>query len=154
MINLVAIDPGISGTGIAFFQGRELIEAYNMYSKAVTWEERALDITDQIDNAIDDSCHPILIEFPEPMKGSAKTIASRDKGDTLKLACFVGMVMGRLGMDIDLVKPSRWKGQLSKQVVQQRVGEWLEGTNYIGIDEIVSHSWDAIGIGLWYMGKF
>ncbi len=153
---MMAIDPGISGTGVAFFNGKKLEGASNVYSKEKTWQEKALTITAAVETKmVEYSPQAIWIEFPEPMRGSSKTIASRDKGDTLKLACLVGMMMAVSSPEMQLVKPSKWKGQLSKQIVEQRVREWLIGrTSYVNLVKIKSHSWDAIGIALWAMGEF
>jgi hypothetical protein len=84
------------------------------------------------------------------MGGSVKGIAA-SKGDTLKLAFLVGcysIALRKRDIDVHLVIPQRWKGQLPKDVVISRVRREL-GDELCQQMNIRSHAWDAVGLGLW-----
>lgn len=49
---------------------------------------------------------------------------------------------------------SEWKGQLPKDVVNDRVKKLLSRKDLEALSPDRSHDWDAAGIGLWYLGRF
>tara|TARA_R100000789_G_scaffold86061_2_gene82118 strand:- start:289 stop:552 length:264 start_codon:yes stop_codon:yes gene_type:complete len=83
------------------------------------------------------------------------------KGDLQKLTYLVGS-MGQTCMDLafgkDLntefmtVTPAGWKGQLSKKIVIDRIRKRIPDVDKDFQPKL--DIWDAIGIGLWALGKF
>lgn len=88
-----------------------------------------------------------VIEYPEYW--STRTVAT-SKGDMFKLAFLVGRFTSVLidhNFSVELITPSKWKGQLPKEAVLQRVREIINR-------EPVNHACDAVGILLHKNGRF
>jgi hypothetical protein len=95
----------------------------------------------------------VYCEFPQYF-ASATGHAATGKGDIHKLACLVGVFMGatyEYGGEFHPILVNDWKGQLSKDAVIQRVGDRLPNLRSSGM-KIETHSYDAIGIGLFAQG--
>ena len=155
---LMSVDPGATGTGIALWRvGFGVVDPGIFYCKNLfggdgDWWERADQLVPQLSTLLHKyGVVEMVIEYPQFME-SLKGQASSRQGDTLKLAFLVGRYVQaarELGIrNIRRVQPDEWKGQLPKDVVERRI--------IAKIPEIVevlnpkTHSWDAIGIGLWY----
>lgn len=72
----------------------------------------------------------------------------------IKLAIQAGAFAGVTalhGARFDYAPVQRWKGQLSKELVQRRIRKKLGVLHCVGFHRDV---WDAVGIGLWRQGKF
>lgn len=95
-----------------------------------------------------------VLEWPEFRAGSAvgHAAAANDSLGMLFFMCGQHFRQGTLvGMETVLLPVGKWKGQLPKEVVQRRL------TRAIGTEDgrgrpIETHAWDAIGIGLSWMG--
>lgn len=77
-------------------------------------------------------------------------VAARD-GALVKLAAAVGMVIElcrHRNIMFFQVPVHKWKGQMPKEAVINRIRKRLPGHEYR------SHAWDAVGIGLWAKGYF
>jgi len=96
----------------------------------------------------------VVAEMPEFRAGSAvgHAAASTDSLGMLYFMCGGYSAVARsVWLKPEFVTPSVWKGQLPKEVVAKRVAaaigcEAEDGTPF------ESHVWDAVGIGLWFMG--
>jgi hypothetical protein len=168
MVNL-SIDPGIMGTGVAVWnafshkwdQPVSPLACWNILpSKGEReWLEKAACISSQIGGYIHNlqregrtiAC--LYCEFPE-FQDSVTGNASVRKGDLFKL-CFLIGAIAEICWNNDIafepVKVSEWKGQLPKKTVIKRIKEIIPGVIELGP---VSHSWDAIGLGLYKKGCF
>jgi hypothetical protein len=158
--NVLSIDPGVRGTGLAVwkmdsFKGvLELpihVENFMPYSDddwfKTCWKfhERFIDFL-QLWNI-----KKAYVEWPAYFE-SAKGHAAATKGDINKLCCLVGLFSGEIwayGGRIDTVKVNTWKGQLPKDEVQHRIERALPGIEVLKPN---SHSWDAVGLGLYAKG--
>jgi len=156
--SLYTIDPGLSGTGWArwdvYREGVALRECGVLSEPkefaGEDWWLRAWGLTARLTLAMRPVRGRAYIEFPQYMGGSVKGIAA-SKGDTLKLAFLVGcysIALRKRDIDVHLVIPQRWKGQLPKDVVISRVRREL-GDELCQQMNIRSHAWDAVGLGLW-----
>lgn len=177
---LFSVDPGLMGTGWAFWEetvGEPLavgvINSCSTLNNA-SWIDRGLDITIQLNSAIfncitkhrfgDTKTDPrfdtekrtitVLSEYPQ-FQGSAKGYAATTKGDIYKLATLVGMFGARTietPFRFEIVEVSVWKGQLPKDIVEKRIRRILgeDACTRLGIK---THAWDAVGIGLWKRGQ-
>lgn len=149
--NLLFIDPGLGGTGWAFFtkinvNGPPKPPASSGSFKPKSggyWEKSAESIWTWYDTLVK-TVRPkhIIIETPEAWLTSKKGLASVQRGDIFKTTYLIGG-MGCLSKRTPLlVLPREWKGQLPKTVVKQRIKKKfkLTITN--------EHEMDAIGMGL------
>lgn len=94
----------------------------------------------------------VILEFPQQMS-NLKGIAAQ-KGSVYRLAFLVGYLVRALEpMESEIVLPVEWKGQLPKAVVQDRVSRIL-GKQVCEEQNIRTHAWDAVGIGLWRLGRW
>lgn len=84
---------------------------------------------------------------------NAKGIAAQ-AGSVYKLAFLVGYIAHAFDFECEVIvtTPMEWKGQLPKDVIQRRVISRLGAAKCIGLN-IRSHAWDAVGLGLWALGR-
>ena len=76
------------------------------------------------------------------------------RGDLVTLSFFIGFLAGRLApVPFIPIEVNRWKGQLSKKNVEQRIKNKL-GEQVCDTLGIKTHAWDAVGIGLYCKGYF
>jgi hypothetical protein len=160
---LLAIDPGLQGTGLAFWEDRSKLAPSRVYvirSKAdEDWVLRAEAIAVHLRTSfpprVGERHLTLACELME-MHGSARArmMWHGDLQRTLVLIGMMTMVMRQHGADrVRLIPPSEWKGQLPKSVVERRIQSTL-GRKVCENLEIKTHGWDAVGIGLWVKGKF
>jgi hypothetical protein len=158
---VASIDPGISGTGYAIWQESDWkrcvppVFCGNMYGRGLDWEERAYSLTMQVEELVKDhKVHTVYCEYPQHFESLTGRTAEAG-GDIIKLAVLVGMFKGmcQFGnwLDFRLITPNDWKGQLPKPIVEARVCLRLPTLDK---SKIKSHTWDAIGIGLYAKGYF
>lgn len=99
----------------------------------------------------------ITCEMPE-FQASATRSMGWARGDLQKLTYLVGAIgyMAHNATTNCVMEPvpvSQWKGQLSKAIVTDRILQAL-GAAACGRLNIKTHAWDAVGIGLWRLGEF
>lgn len=165
----LSIDPGISGMGIACWDelswGKRIPPVWvrNIYPKRYrkypeSWETRISVIMFQLDEIFNENypINHVYMEFPEKensVRGNAAIVSkvrdgTKEPGDIFKLMYLCGAI-GELcriyDVLITLYLPSEWKGQLSKSIVEDRIKLRIPSVVEL---QPVSHSWDAIGIGL------
>jgi hypothetical protein len=132
---LIAIDPG-AHTGLAFFRHTVLIGAY------------AIKDGEPLELRPDDQ---LIIECPEYQKGRRVS-----PNDLITLALRVGRIQGRaqtLGAKCELVRPSEWKGNVPKRIHHERILARLTGVERVLTEGVSGDALDAIGIGLWKLGR-
>jgi len=155
------VDPGLMGTGFAFWDNLLLssicpspspptMHGRWMPKRGVQWQAKFDDCIRCVEEWLGMTAPSIIvcIEAPELWTGSAKSIASAASGKLLKLAYLVGgMVHVCHQMEIECVhlSPGDWKGQLPKEAMQKRVTRMLGCT-------FKEHEYDAVGMGLSAMG--
>lgn len=144
------IDPGITGTGVCIWCKRNPtpVQSYslkyrkvNLYMKQITRILQNHKVTD------------VVIEEVGFFTGS-KGYAATKSGSTFKLARFIGSLettLEHINIRHSLVKPIQWKGQLPKHITIKRIQELLPD---LDISDKNDHEYDAIGIGLFILGRF
>lgn len=134
---LIAIDPGVQKCGFAFYQNTKLVKAGYEPDSAI-W---AADV--------------LIIEMPRIYPGSGQQ--KGDLNDLLDLAAVVGRLESTYSVNSRLrVFPAQWKGQVPKKIMNARVLSKLSIEERLVIPEIgvkVHNVIDAVGIGLWYLGR-
>ncbi len=161
--NVLFIDPGLGGTGWAFFEridtyagkGKQKTKGFLYESPANSGvyfgKGAALGKTREICAWFDGLCGSldpalVVIEWPEFWVSSAKSHAATAQGDLFKLVYLIGgmgEVIRKRGIGNPiLVTPRKWKGQLSKGIVVKRIASRM---GYINMED---HEEDAVGMGL------
>jgi len=156
----MTVDPGIGGTGIAYWdmisRGRskphlpDTVKAIT--SKEPVWESKVEAITATFSGVLE-ALKPnwVIIEFQELWAGSASSMASASGGSLFKLTYLTGQfgkaVNDRCPNMAVLIGPSGWKGQLSKKAIDLRIrrafGKKVKFPNHVS---------DAVGMGLAIQG--
>jgi hypothetical protein len=97
----------------------------------------------------------VYIEFPIFFASSARGHMVAASGDLLKLCATVGAIGAQVPSFAQLhpVKVPDWKGQLPKPVVNRRI-EAILGKGFCKTMNFEADIWDAVGIGLWALGRF
>lgn len=148
MVNLIAIDPG-NVQGIAVFENNRLRAAFertfiDLRVEAIMLRSIAVAYTPK----------RVVVELPQvypvrKWKG--------DPNDLISVAVHVGIVVSSFSQScehVDLVKPRQWKGQTPKDVSSQRTLNKLTEDEKKNIEKVKSsHVLDAIGLGLWALGR-
>lgn len=169
----IAVDPGISGTGVAIFQIKpqlvKPIGAFNVYPSAlpiqekhkITWMHNASSCFSHFKTEVSSWMEKkglylgiievVWCEVPTVFD-SAISLAAAKTDSITKMAFFCGLIAAhtwsRLGGTFCPVEVLEWKGQLPKKIVADRIEK------IIGPHPYKSHAIDAIGIGLHKMGVF
>lgn len=98
--------------------------------------------------------------WPEPLHGVIEEpqayVGRRSKGrmqDIVELARYVGQIQTKF-KTTTLVKPAQWKGNLPKAICKARCKAALTRDELACVDTEDHNVWDAIGLGLFYLGRF
>jgi Holliday junction resolvasome RuvABC endonuclease subunit len=159
---IITLDPGISGTGIAVWSSKKWkeqlvnpVHCENLYPKEKKdFVVKTNSLLRKIENLFEIyDIKELWCEMPEFFDDAGGHMAAK-KGDLVKLVFFVGAVAGICytnGVHFRSIKPSEWKGQTSKEMVIRKIRYLLPEIHRINPK---SHSYDAIGIGLWAQGFY
>jgi hypothetical protein len=156
--NVLFIDPGITGTGLAFFQPLVAHKPTKTYSRAGKgyggdWQHQSHMLAGWLEECLWNSKNvrapSVVIEFPRTF-GSAKSYAATVDGSLSKLVYLIGLysavVWKVTWRQSILLDPCEWKGQLPKKVVDGRIESAGWGTYH-------NHVSDAVGMGLAAIGR-
>ena len=153
---LLCVDPGLRGCGCAFFDGARL--KWAAYVPNPMTQGRGPEAHAQMARAVITATtfqaappDKLLVEFPRVYPGMPKV----DLNDLLDLAGVDG-ALSTMVRDVGHVFPSDWKGQVPKQVMNERVLMALSVDEVQAIEHRGSkdhNTLDAIGIGLHHFGR-
>jgi hypothetical protein len=136
---MISVDPGVHGSGLAFWEGNRLI--------AVTYEVPQVAEGRYLEH--------MIIEVPQVYMGS------RSKGnpnDLIKLAFEAGRI-ACMAPTHEVIKPRTWKGTIKKEVMLRRILTKLDDTELAYLKALnlppskEKECVDAIGIGLYILGR-
>ena len=154
--HVVFVDPGLGGTGWAYYQwvntGGGKVEAPTASGvirapRGECWENQAFSICHQFSGTLAafGCVQDVVIEFPGLFGGDATSYAAAAKGDLFKLAVLVGglgyVARGHTRNMPVYVSQQEWQGQLNKQEVLLRIEK------RIGM-KCRDHEADAVAMGL------
>lgn len=157
MSYLLAIDPSINNCGVAVFnkKTKQLEDAVLVHpDKSVTqngeWYDKAYSIYTKV-NTIREKCKVTTIAIERPDHWNVAGFAARESGSIEKLAFLVGLIYSMRDSisDFKVFLPREWKGQLSKDVVRNRLTAAYTKEKYSKKEwAILDHNiLDAIAIG-------
>jgi len=153
MNRLMTVDPGISGSAYAVWNNKwQLVEAQNLYpsSEADSWEDACVSLSEKVAQlTIRHEVTVGAIEYPAYFASVSGEMVAK-KGDLLKLTFLVGMLYCQF-VECTLVPVREWLGQLPKEVVEGRIRRILGAE---ACKDFKSHTWYAVGIGLYLKGDF
>lgn len=165
---VLAIDPSIAETGWAVFAMGELRGAglahlppsWRLKTRAERCDAMARTIRA---GALGVGCqHPgdCVIEMPV-VRNILSAGSKGDPNDLILLAVLCGAIAhDQLVSDarVTLVKPEEWKGQTPKDITTERAKSRLSPSEIARVQlpsaaGLAHNVWDAIGIGLWAIGR-
>jgi hypothetical protein len=89
----------------------------------------------------------VVIEYPAFMPGTAGGMMVAARGDLVKLTILVGYLSSAFHWQgVQLIPVHKWKGQLPKRIVEQRITAVLRSPL---VKTLKKDEWDAVGIGLY-----
>lgn len=165
---IAAVDPGIRGCGVAIFsssaprldwagyvrnpmESGDNLDRSRSMARAVVMEENELIRAGIV------GCSPIalVVEWPRIyMPGKSKG----NNADLLYLTCVAGALAAWHGEQVRAVHPDAWKGQVPKTVMAGRIRMRLQPDEVARIRPCAAslehNVLDAIGIGLWAVGRW
>lgn len=159
---ILSVDPGVSGTGVALWRGKTWkktvcnpVWAENLYPREKgDYVHKTNLLLARLETLISETTVTDLwCEMPQFFDDAGGHMAAK-KGDLAKLTFFVGAIAGlcyKRGIRFHPVEPSEWKGQTSKEMVIRKINTVLPQIHEL---KPKSHSYDAIGIGLWAQGFY
>lgn len=153
-MHLISVDPGLRGLGIAYFYDSELKVA--TYVKNTDTKRRGppawLDMLRAVCNS---SMPPAYLLAPITMAVEVPVVYPKiktDPNDLIDLAGVLGSLVGHFEPSQLLwFKPSDWKGQVPKAVMNARVWARLSDSEQRSVQRVGAkdhNTMDAIGIGL------
>jgi hypothetical protein len=136
-IKFLSIDPGVNRSALAAWdKNKRLLYADNLETGAVS------DILDELPAGVD-----VWVEVP--IKYATKRKQHYQIGRLLEVANAFKAATGGVG-----VAPSAWKAQIPKSVHKSRILGNLDPGEFRAIVSPADHNTlDAIGIGLWALGR-
>lgn len=139
---LLSVDPGVNSSGLAFWRGDKLAQVEFMAPTGGHFDGPTID--------------NLIIELPQVYQGRAQ---KGDPNDLVNLAFEVGRIVATLDIPFETVKPRQWKGTVKKEIMLKRIlskltNEELLLIKGLGLSKSQEHNCiDAIGIGLWKLGR-
>lgn len=155
---LVAIDPALRTSGVAIFDNGILVSAYYVVNPAKgardahAWAQGGQAIYNSLRPWIIDE---LVIEVMQAYPGGR----GGNPNDLLQVSGVAGAVASLLGnIPKYSVLPRIWKKQLPKNVCHERLRKVLSKEEILaitpGTQKLQENTWDAIGIGLWRLGRW
>lgn len=159
---ILALDPGTKISGLAWFDDRILVHSHR-HGPYDDPDDMAQDV------AASTCAHAfdrLVVEVPRVYGGNSPA----DPNDLVKIAIVVGAAIGQAkmnGCDVTRVAPAEWKGQVDKKIMATRSFIALSPTERRVLqtnpsvcatgknshEGVILDVWDAVGIGLWHLGR-
>lgn len=155
MSRIISIDPGTRLSGYALFVNGACTDASVIASRKGsrannTVAGRAHDMARQLRERVG-LVDVAVVERPVIYPDSRE----RDS-DIVNLAVTAGILAGAFDCELDMPTPREWKGTVPKDIHNSRTRAACPAAARI-ISQIRggvrNHAWDAVGLGLWYLGK-
>ena len=153
----LSIDPGLRGCGVSLFNKKQLIKA--VYVKSTEQVKRGPEAWLAMAQAILDSLPGVkvthlVVEVPQVYN---QAYWKGDPADLIELAGVDGAITVAVGATNNYgFLPREWKGQVPKDIHNKRVEAKLSVEELATIESTatVRHNVvDAVGLGLWFLGR-
>jgi Holliday junction resolvasome RuvABC endonuclease subunit len=156
--DVATVDPGLGGTGAAFWSTLSRAGKYDVIAPSDThmethlhgnWHDRMVRIVVGLTGMLKSwRTQTLVLEMPRLWSGKKKSQCAAASGKLFKLSALTGaIIVAARHADIQVaeVYPDEWKGQLDDRLVHKRIYRKL------GL-EFPTHVHDAVGMGLAIQG--
>lgn len=154
---ILAVDPSLTCTGWAEFQGCELVRCGIIPTRSGAPLFQRIQAPAAILGSRDVPPYLLVIEWPQIY---TRTKSKGDPNDLLPVAAVAGAIISSVGaLTVRMPKPSDWKGQVPKDVHNARVLKRLTPGERARFDaarlpkSLANNAIDAVGLGLWALGR-
>ena len=152
---LISIDPSINNVCIAIWELPNTLMMHKLVHPKIGQRDneydKSLSVLDQLKEWIQTySVNRMILEVPEHW--AVAGFEARETGSIAKLMLVVGLIYS-LKHELDelkIVKPREWKGQLPKDVMENRLREDYSAIG-IELEKLNPNVVDAIGLGHYYI---
>lgn len=153
---LVSVDPSLACTGAALFRDGSLVSCGILPTKA----DEPLELRVRRVAAACAFGRPdvLVMEYPQAYRRERGS-KGEDPNDLISVGCVAGAILATVrSLQFYLVYPAAWKGQVPKDIHNERVRKRLSSAELSILGTVrpaskVHNAIDAIGIGLWYLGR-
>lgn len=143
---LIALDPAKRRCGLAIYHGTELVRGCTLYAQT-TFRVASL-VRQEIDNYATNPRAVVLVELPKTYDDQ------RAKDPNLAgLHELIDIIDNALPNAVLATHPSEWKGGVPKDICARRIRSVLSNTEIGAMSDMSEDTYDAIGLGLWYLGR-
>jgi len=142
---ILCVDPGVHGCGCALFEMSILQCAGYVRGDFPTTASR---VREGVGGGVDG----LVLEVPRVYPGPR----ANDPNDLIDLALVDGLIAGEFTVPLKTYYPSDWKGQVPKKIMTERIKKTLDEVELLRVDRIGAldhNTFDAVGIGLHYLGR-
>ena len=163
---VLAVDPSLSATGVALvipYGMTHVLSAASLVKGGKTTDmlaDRCRGVVHGIMLSLVGVADVVVIERP---RINVATHGSKaDPDDLIKLAILCGAIahaFSERGTTVMFVKPDAWKGQAPKDITTARAVARLSDAEMARVQlpsaaSLQHNVWDAVGIGLWAVGRW
>lgn len=163
--SVLAIDPSLSATGAAMFMPYGMTHV--LATASLVKGSRANEVLAVRCSFVVEGISAMLPELPDlvvierPRINAATHGSKADPDDLIKLAILCGAIaqaFQQRAMTVLFIEPAAWKGQLPKEVTTARAVARLSDAEMSRVvlpsaAGLQHNVWDAVGIGLWAVGR-
>jgi Holliday junction resolvasome RuvABC endonuclease subunit len=165
IFRMMSVDPGYNAMGWALWD-RVLVNKYELNACGVivsSKTEKVFNSFDRVNDMIDQWQNTFCYMRPDILVCEEVTVMDGPGGYAAARTSLMGLA-GAVGQWATWIHLNRgkfvpapvvkWKGQLPKVAVNKRIRSILRPKEVKLLSKPASHDWDAVGIGLWYQGRF
>lgn len=157
---VLAVDPSVACTGAALFVDGVLHACGIVPTKSdEPLELRVRRVACAFPSAPEARRPDVLvIEYPQAYRRERGS-KGEDPNDLIAVGCVAGAILATVrALQFHLIYPASWKGQVPKDIHNERVRKRLAPDELRTLEAIrpagkAHNAIDAIGIGLWYLGR-
>jgi len=160
-LNLVSIDPGLRHCGVAFFDEGVLVKAFlvkneEKHARGPITHLRMAEAVSKWLRSVGarTGYYTLVVEYPRIYPGSSQQ--KGDLNDIVELGGVVSALVAWLAVEPENFRalyPSEWKGQVPKDVMNERVLKRLSVKEHEALVSSDHNTLDAVGIGLFHNGR-
>lgn len=145
---LVAIDPGSLKSGYAEFHDGELLRAETVAVSGRYWTDRIKPMVNELGELFSLVPDRLVLEWPRVYRTGFVNPDS-----LLTVAAVVGALVAILPMSaVQLVRPRDWTN--GKALGPNEIAPLLSPQELLVCEDLGVDGWDAVGIGLWALGRW